>query len=104
MHIKKGDMVIVLAGKEKGKTGKVLTVNPTKQTVVVEKVNFIKRHTRPNKKAPQGGIIEKEGPLHVSKVNVVCPKCATHVRIRHRMLDDGRKVRACVKCSEILDQ
>lgn len=104
MYIKKGDTVMVLAGKEKGKTGKVLKVNPKKQTVVVEKVNFIKRHTRPTKKAPQGGIIEKEGPIHVSNVNLVCPKCTTHVRIRKRILDDGRKVRACVKCGEILDQ
>ena len=104
MYVKKGDTVIVLAGKEKGKSGKVLKVNPEKQTVVVEKINFIKRHTRPTRKAPQGGIIEKEGPLHAAKVNILCTKCNVAVRIKKRVLDDGRKVRACVKCGEILDQ
>jgi large subunit ribosomal protein L24 len=102
-HIKKGDTVMVTAGKEKGKSGKVLKVIPEKQKVVVEKINFIKRHSRPTKKAPQGGIIEKEGPLQVSNVNVLCPKCNVPVRIKKKVLDDGKKVRVCVKCSEILE-
>ena len=103
MHVKKGDTVMVLSGKEKGKSGKILKVNPEKQTVVVERVNFIKRHSRATQKAPQGGIIEKEGPLHVSNVNIICAKCNVPVRISRKILDDGKKVRSCVKCGEILD-
>ncbi len=103
MHVKKGDTVQVLSGKERGKTGKVLTVTPEKQTVIVEKINFIKRHSRPTQKAPQGGIIEKEGPMHAAKVAVVCSKCNEPVRIRKKQLDDGKKVRTCAKCGEILD-
>ncbi|MFC1591522.1 50S ribosomal protein L24 [Thermodesulfobacteriota bacterium] len=103
MHIKKGDMVMVLAGREKGKAGKVLKINPDKQTVIVEKVNFIKRHTRPTQKAPKGGIIEKEGPIRAANVNIVCTKCDAPVRIRKKLLDDGKKTRTCAKCGEILD-
>ncbi len=104
MHIKKGDTVFINAGKEKGKTGKVLKIDPEKKTVVVEKVNFIKRHSRPTAKAPQGGIIEKEGPLNITNVSVFCSKCNVAVRIRKKLLDDGKRVRACVKCGEILDR
>jgi large subunit ribosomal protein L24 len=103
LHVKKGDTVTVLAGKEKGRSGKILSVSTKKEKVFVEKVNMIKRHSRPTKAAPQGGIIEKEGPLHVSNVALVCPKCAKPVRTRARVLDDGKKVRACAKCGEILD-
>lgn len=104
LHVKKGDTVVVLAGKEKGRSGKVLSANLKKSRVYVEKVNMIKRHSRPSKTAPQGGIIEKEGPLHASNVNLLCPKCNKAVRTRARMLEDGKKVRVCAKCSEILDQ
>ena len=104
IHVKKGDMVMVMAGKEKGKSGKILVVNPEKETVVVEKVNFIKRHSRPTTKAPQGGIIEKEGHIRASTVSIICSKCNVSVRIKKKFLDDGKKVRACVKCGEILDQ
>jgi len=103
IHVKKGDTVMVTAGREKGKTGKIIMVNPEKHTVIVEKVNFIKRHSRPTRKAPQGGIIEKEGPLKISNVNVLCPKCNAPVRTRTKALDDGKKVRVCAKCSEIVD-
>jgi large subunit ribosomal protein L24 len=104
LHVKKGDTVVVLSGKEKGRSGKVLSVNTKKERVFVEKLNMIKRHSRPSKNAPQGGIIEKEASLHVSNVNIFCTKCNKAVRIKKRLLDDGKKVRACVKCSEILDQ
>jgi large subunit ribosomal protein L24 len=104
LHVKKGDTVVVLAGKEKGRSGKVLSVITKKEKVFVEKINMIKRHSRPSKSAPQGGIIEKEAALHVSNVNILCPKCNKAVRIKKCLLDDGKKVRACVKCSEILDQ
>ncbi len=103
-NIKKGDTVMVVSGKEKGKSGKVLTVQPEKQNVIVEKINFLKRHSRPTQKAPQGGIIEKEGPLHISKVNILCTKCNAPVRVRNKRLEDGKKVRSCAKCGEILDR
>lgn len=103
-QVKKGDTVMVIAGKERGKSGKVLKVNPDKMTVIVEKVNFIKRHSRPSAKTPQGGIVEKEGPLHVSNVNILCAKCTTSVRIKSKLLDDGKRVRMCARCGEILDR
>lgn len=103
MHVKKGDTVSVTSGKEKGKSGKILRVNPGKHTVIIEKINMIKRHSRPTKKAPQGGIIEKEGPVSISNVNILCPKCNGPVRTRKKVLDDGKKVRVCAKCSEIVD-
>lgn len=102
-HVKKNDMVMVLSGKDKGKSGKVLTVHASAQKVIVEKVNFKKRHTRPTQSAPQGGIIEKECPLHMSNVQILCAKCNLPVRVHKKRLDDGKMVRVCAKCSEILD-
>jgi large subunit ribosomal protein L24 len=104
LHVKKGDTVVVLSGKDKGRSGKIMSVSTKKSKVLVEKINMIKRHSRPSKTAPQGGIIEKEALLHASNVNLLCPKCNKPVRSRTRLLDDGKKVRICVKCSEILDQ
>ena len=103
-YVKKGDMVSVLTGKEKDKTGKVLMINTKKGTLVIEKLNLVKRHSRPNKAAPQGGIIEKESSIRISNVNIVCEKCNKPVRIKMNFLDDGKKVRTCVKCGEILDR
>jgi len=109
MHVRKGDIVHIVAGKERGtldnaaKRGKVLAVHPAQQRVVVERMNFIKRHTRPNKTNRQGGIIEKEGTIHVSNVRVVCPKCNEATRIKMVRLQDGSKVRACRNCDEHLD-
>ena len=103
-YIKKGDTVSVLTGKEKDKTGKVLMINTKKGTLVIEKLNLVKRHSRPSKAAPQGGIIEKEGSIRISNVNIVCEKCNKPVRIKMNFLDDGKKVRTCVKCGEILDR
>jgi large subunit ribosomal protein L24 len=104
MNVKKGDTVMVNSGKEKGKSGKILSVNIGKRTVIIEKVNFVKRHSKPSAKAPQGGIIEKEGRIHISNVNIVCSKCNLPVRIKKNLLDDGKRVRACVKCGEIVDR
>lgn len=103
LHIKKGDTVKVVAGKEKGKTGKVVKVVHEDGHVVVEKVNFVKRHQRANMKS-KGGIVEKEAPIHLSNVMVICHKCNKGVRIGHRVLEDGKKVRVCRKCNEILDE
>jgi large subunit ribosomal protein L24 len=101
-RLKKGDTVKVIAGKEKGKTGKVQSTVPDQERVFVEKVNLIKRHKRPDAKG-KGGIVEKEGSIHVSNVMYLCGKCGTGVRIGYKVLDDGKKVRVCKKCHEILD-
>ncbi len=98
MSIKKGDTVIVLSGKDKGKTGKVLEVMPKDKKVVVEKVNIVSRHTKPRQQGEQGGIIKKEAPLYACKVMRVCPKCNKPTRPAHKILADGKKVRVCKKC------
>jgi large subunit ribosomal protein L24 len=103
VRIKKNDKVMVIAGKEKGKVGKVLKSFPEKNRVIVEKVNYIKRHTRPGGKASQGGIIEKEAPLHVSNVMLICGKCTDPVRIGYQKQPDGKTIRVCKKCGEILE-
>jgi large subunit ribosomal protein L24 len=102
-HIKKNDTVMVTAGKEKGKTGKVLRILPKKDRAVVEKVNFIKRHMRPGAHSRQGGIIEKENPINISNLMVVCGKCTDPTRVGRRVLEDGSRVRYCKKCDEIIE-
>ena len=102
-HIKRDDMVMVIAGKEKGKTGKVLKILPKKDRAVVEKVNFIKRHMRPGAHSRQGGIIEKENPIHLSNLMVVCGNCTDPARVGRKVLEDGTGVRYCKKCDEILE-
>jgi len=101
--IKKDDKVIVIAGKEKGKIGGVLKVDSEKGRVIVEKINMVKRHAKPSAQTGQGGIIEKEGPLDISKVMIICNKCAEPTRMGSRLLEDGSKVRICKKCGEPMD-
>ena len=101
--IKKNDKVIVLSGKEQGKIGNVLTVDAEKGRAIVEKINLVKRHSKPSAQNAQGGIIEKEASLHISNLMIICNKCAEPTRIGKRTLDDGSRVRVCKKCSEILD-
>lgn len=103
LHVKKGDMVQVISGKDAGKKGKILSVIPSKGRVLVEGVNIIKRHTKPSQTNPQGGIVEKEAPIASSNVMVYCPKCKDPVRINKKTLADGEKVRVCNKCGEELD-
>ena len=102
IRLKKGDTVKVIAGKEKGKTGKILKIVGDRERVIVEKVNMLKRHQRPDAKG-KGGIVEKEGSIHLSNVMLICNKCDGTVRVGYRLLDDGKKVRVCGKCQEILD-
>jgi large subunit ribosomal protein L24 len=102
-RFKKNDKVMVISGKEKGKVGKVLKVLPEKNRLIVEKVNYIKRHTRPGGKVSKGGIIEKESPLHASNLMLICGKCTDPIRFGFRFLEDGQKVRYCKKCGEILE-
>lgn len=102
-HVKKKDLVQVISGKEKGKTGKVLRVINKKNRVVVEKLNMVKRHTKPTGKAP-GGIVEKEASIAASNVLLYCEKCAKGVRTKRTLLETGKKVRVCRKCSAQLDK
>jgi large subunit ribosomal protein L24 len=104
MHVKKNDLVMVVNGKEKGKSGRILRVLPEKEKVIIEKINFIKRHARPHGKQRQGGILEKEAALHISNVMLLCEKCNKPVRIGHRMVEGSKKARYCRKCGEIFDK
>ncbi len=104
LHVKKGDTVFVLSGKDKGKSGKIIESLPKKGRVVVEGVNKVKRHTKPSQKMPQGGIIVKEAPLHSSNVMVVCPECGKATRTKKVSLANGTMVRACKKCNGIIDK
>jgi large subunit ribosomal protein L24 len=105
MAIRKNDSVVVTSGRDRGKRGRVLQVVPDKSRVVVEGVNFIKRHTRPNpQKNVKGGIVEREASLSVANVQLVCPECGKPTRIGRRLLDDGRRVRFCRKCNGVVDK
>jgi len=103
MSIRKGDMVMLIAGKDKGKTGKVLLVNKEKDRVLVEKLNFVKRHQKPTQKMRQGGVIEKEAPVHISNVMYYDEKLSKPTRLGHKILDDGKKVRFSKKSGEIIE-
>jgi large subunit ribosomal protein L24 len=101
-HVRKGDTVVVLTGKDRGKKGKVLRVNPARGTAVVERVNFLKKHTRPNpSKNVQGGILERESPVRVDKLQVVCPSCGEATRLGSHRTDEGM-LRYCRKCNSDL--
>ncbi|HWP57154.1 MAG TPA: 50S ribosomal protein L24 [Candidatus Acidoferrales bacterium] len=103
LHVRKNDSVMVIAGRERGKTGKVLKVMPEERRVLVERVNIVKRHARPRGPQQPGGILEKEAPIHVSNLMLMCDKCNAPVRVGHRRLQDGSKARVCRRCGEVLD-
>lgn len=102
LSIRTGDKVKVIAGKEKGKEGKVLATLPHKERVIVERVNMVKKATRPTQRNPQGGLLEIEAAIHVSNVMIVCPKCGQPSRIG-RKREDGTRVRVCKKCNNEID-
>lgn len=102
-RIKKNDTVRVIAGKEKGKSGKVMRVIPKKDRAIVEKLNIVKRHLKPSQQSRQGGILEREAPLPMSNLMLICSKCTDPTRVGFRILEDNRKVRYCKKCSEVID-
>ena len=103
MKIRKDDTVVIIAGKDSGKKGKVRRALLNEDRVIVEGLNMIKRHSRARKAARQAGIIELESPIHVSNVMLVCEKCGKPTRISFRFLDDGKKVRVCNSCREVID-
>lgn len=102
LHVKKGDTVTILSGKDKGKQGKIISAMPDKAKVVVEGINKVKRHSKPSMKVPQGGIISKEMPLHVCKVQLICPACNKPTRIAHKLIN-GKNARICKKCGETIE-
>ncbi len=103
MYIKKGDTVKVISGNDRGKVGKVISVDTLKRMVIVEKVHVAKKHTKPSNTNPTGGIIEKTLPVSVSNVLLFCKNCNKSVRIGFRLMEDGSKVRYCRKCKEIIE-
>ena len=102
--LKKDDIVEVIAGREKGKKGKVLAFFPETGKLTVEKLNMLKRHMKSDGKSRQAGIVEKEGSVHLSNVLVVCDKCGKGVRVKRKKLEDGKRVRVCRKCGEVIDR
>ena len=103
MQIRKNDSVMVIAGKERGKTGKVLRVLPEKDRVIIERVNIVKRHTKPRGPQQSGGILEKEAAIDASNIMIMCDRCNAPVRIGHKVLGDGKKIRLCRRCGEAIE-
>lgn len=103
-RVKREDTVMVISGKDRGKKGKVLKTISSEKKIIVEGVNFTKKHQRPTNQYREGGIIERESPIYVSKVMVVCPNCNKPTRVAHKILENGEKVRSCKKCGEIIDK
>jgi large subunit ribosomal protein L24 len=103
MQIRKNDSVMVITGKERGKTGKVLRVIPDKEAVIIERINLVKRHSKPRGPQQPGGIVEKEAPIRASNLMIMCDKCNAPVRVGRKILADGRKIRICRRCEEALD-
>ncbi len=104
LKIKKDDMVMVIAGSEKGNKGKVLKAIPSEGKVIVEKLHRFKRHMKPSKSDPKGGIVERERAVDISNVMIVCSNCDAATRVQYKTLEDGTKVRVCRKCNEVLDK
>ena len=104
-HVRKNDSVVVLAGKSKGRTGRVLRVFPSEGRAIVEGVNFVRKHTKANpQKNIKGGILEREAPVDLSNLMPICAECGKPTRVGHKFLDDGKKVRTCRRCGGILDK
>lgn len=103
IHIKKGDNVLVISGKDKGKKGKVLSVGVNKRTVIVEGVNMVTKHTKARRAGETGGIIHQEAPIYACKVMHICDKCGKPTRIGYKIMGDGTKSRMCKNCMEVLD-
>ena len=102
-HIKKDEKVKIITGKDKGKIGKVLKVDRKKDRMLVENINVVKRHTKPTAQNRQGGIVESEAPISWSNAMLMCNKCMSPIRVQMKQLDDGKKVRTCRKCNEVID-
>jgi large subunit ribosomal protein L24 len=105
LHLRKNDTVVVIRGKDKGKTGKVLKLFPEKERVIVERINFCKHFVRADRsRNVQGGVMEKEAPIHVSNVMLFCSECGQGVRVRNRTIEDGSRIRVCGKCESLIEK
>ena len=102
VHVKTGDTVMVMSGKDKGKKGTVLAVSPTEGKIIVEKVNMVSKHVKPRKMGEPGGIIKAESAFYACKAQIVCPRCEKPTRVAHKLYEDGSKGRICAKCGEAL--
>ena len=103
IHVKKGDNVYVLSGKDRGKKGKVLEVIPSKRMVIVEGINMVTRHVKPRNQYQQGGLVNQEAPIYVDKVMLVCDKCGVPTKVGKKYVENGAKARVCKKCEEVID-
>ncbi len=104
VSFKKGDNVLVISGDDKGKKGKIVDIFPDKRQAIIEGVNFLRKHNKPTQKVPQGGIVKKEGPLHISNIKLICNKCNQATAIKRERTKEGKRVRVCKKCGEIIDK
>ena len=102
VHVKTGDTVVILSGKDRGKKGKIMAVSPKEGKVIVEGLNMVTKHVKPRRQGEQGGIVKAEGAIYACKVQVVCPRCGKPTRVTHKVLEDGTKERICKKCGESL--
>lgn len=102
LHVKTGDNVMIISGKDKGHTGKVLQVSPSENKVIVEGQNMVTKHVKPRRMGETGGIVKAEGAMYACKVQIVCPHCGKATRVAHKILEDGSKERICKKCGESL--
>lgn len=102
-RLKKGDIVILISGDDRGKKGKILNMNKKKNSIIVEGANLIKKHVRPRRQGEQGGIIEKESPVHISNLKLICPKCGEPTRVQKTRLENKKNIRVCNKCNEFID-
>lgn len=102
MHVKTGDTVVVLSGKEKGKKGKILASSPKEGKVIIEGINIVSKHVKPRKAGQEGGIVKTEGAMYACKVQLVCSKCGKATRIAHRINEEGKKERVCKKCEQAM--
>ena len=102
LHVKTGDTVVILSGKDRGKKGKIMQVSPKEGKVIVENANFVQKHVKPRRMGEPGGIIKAEGAMYASKVQVICPRCKQPTRVGHKIYEDGTKGRVCKKCGEAL--
>ena len=102
VHVKTGDTVVVLSGKDRGKQGKVIAVSPKEGKLIFEGVNIVSKHVKPRKAGQDGGIIKTEGAMYASKVQIICSSCGKRTRIAHKIAEDGKKIRNCKKCGEKL--
>jgi len=103
LNLRKNDNVMIIAGKERGTTGKILKVLSEKNRAIIERLNLVKRHTKPRGPQQPGGIVEKEASIHVSNLMLMCDRCNAPVRYGHKVLGDGKKVRICRRCGETID-